>query len=347
MPEPANQLAPPQSLVPDETKSRTIYNMRQLVQFYKELSVVEQKNFFSKSTMDSLPKMIHGINDYYEHDITMINKLLTPQQQKEFLKRIKIYKESLSNNNDSNQPITSNGWNYNKLIHHFDDFDKIYKSFDESNRKLFIEVFEPTIEHITGNTKNIEDIKIASKFLKKEQVETLRVKIYDDKWKKMHSGTAFSYCTRFLSQDEKTGFFRYLQSKLISNEFSIIFNAIKNSNKISRNTYRTVKPETKDCSDEDLIKNVTTFFTKLSTNPNSVEAHAWKIYINHSENINTNNQKLMEDIYRSSLKVSFMGISHAGHQNTLFSSAPANSRRNKILKSIQQSGALSNHPSNP
>lgn len=320
----------------------TIFDTKDLKDACSGLTDEKKISFFDAETMYRLPDLIRGVDFSGEHDITIINRLLSAQQQRIFLENIKNYKILQSQQNENNKPKLPTIRNYNKLIHNFEDLEKIYQSFDQSNRELFINVFRSNIEYIT---KDINDIERAGVYLQVEEVDILRSDIYNREWKKMHLGNTFSDNIKLLSEQEKTHFFRYFQSKLISNEFSTIFNAIKNSNKISRNTYRTVKPETKDCGNTDLIKNVTTFFTKLSTNPNSVEAHAWRIYIEHSENINTNNQELRKAIHKSSREVSFMGISHAKKHNTLFSLAPKNSRRSKIYESIQQSSARSNDSS--
>lgn len=122
---------------------------------------------------------------------------------------------------------------------------------------------------------------------------------------------------------------------LISPEFTIIYNAIKNSNKISKNTHRTIRPEIV-YDDDTQLKITEKFITRAAMYPNSVEVMALGICQKYYNNISKDNSNLMKEIYKSSLKVSFMGATHAKKNNLIFDTAPKNSRRAKIFDTIKK-----------
>ena len=96
-------------------------------------------------------------------------------------------------------------------------------------------------------------------------------------------------------------------NNLISPEFTIIYEAIRNGNKLSKYAHRTIRPEMANSSNETKIKSVQKFITRASLYPSSVEVMAYKICRYHHQNIRKDNTTLLKQIYKSSLKVSFMG----------------------------------------
>lgn len=123
---------------------------------------------------------------------------------------------------------------------------------------------------------------------------------------------------------------------LISPQFTIIYEAIRNGNKLSKYAHRSVRPEMENSSNETKNKSILKFITRASLYPNSVEAMAYKICEKHYRNICTDNITLLKEIYSSSFKASFMGVTHATKDNLIFEKAPKNSRRAKIFDTIKK-----------
>lgn len=294
-------------------------------------------------------RLYNSINQWdNKHDL-FINGLshLEQEMQKEFLERIDHYKEQLiRGNNESgvinlkNKPIDLNGKNYDHLISNFQNLLKFYDAFDKSNRLLFRKVFRRNITTILEERKNF---KISEENMNSPAIGNFINDILNDKKKGMTSEDKFKSTIDILNDQERKKFCNILLSNLTSKEFNIIFNAIKNSNKISLHTNRTLNRKMLEESDEKIVEHVKSFFAKLSKSENSVESKAWKIYISHSDNIQTDNNRLMEDIYNSSCEVSLTGLFHSKNKNIIFKDAPPNSRRGKIVQSVNELGKANDH----
>ena len=323
---------------------RTNQNLIQNIKSFRDTLMVlpgdQKQNFFDYAKENISNQILTDTSTYYpEHKISIAMEQLSISQQKELLSEVGNRIESSTNTDPQYTEKEEN-----RLFLDIDDLDKIVKSIDASNQKLFRDVFRPYILNIANKLNKYGQIRKISKHLEKDDKKSLHTKYINTKWKTI-SYLELKTEEKELDTTDKKILYNSLLSKLASDEFTIIFETIKKSNRLSKNSLRTIKPEMKDYSASNAIEIINEFFCKISANPNSVEAHAWEIYKNHHENIHTNNQTLMEDIYKSGLKVSFMGISHASSNNLFFSKAPTNTRREKIFKSIKKWGDFNKNQS--
>lgn len=277
-------------------------------------------------------------------------KDLGQDKQKNFLVKIHHHKKNLirDNNeiglvNQKGKPMNLNGKNYDQLIATFQNLHKFYLAFDESNRPLFLKVFRTNITAILEERKSFN---ISKENINSQEIRNFINDILDDKVKSITSEDDFKRAIEPLNDRERGMFCKKLLSNLVSPEYNIIFSAIKDSNKISLGTNRTLNDEMLKKTDEKIVEHVKSFFDKLSKSPNSVEAKAWNIYITHSNNIRADNSELLKDIYKSSSEVSLTGPFHSKNKNIIFENAPPNSRRAKIAQSVSELKKVNDEQSN-
>ena len=327
-------------------KAQTIVNESNVKE--KMNTSYETMNEYFRNIISDWDRLYNSINQGdNNHDFLIGLSQLEQKMQKEFLEGIDHYKKQLIRDNNEcsvinlkNKPIDLNGKNYDHLIFNFHNLLKFYDAFDKSNRLLFRTVFRRNITTILQERRNF---KISEENMNKRAIKNFINDILNDKKKGMTSEDKFKSIIEILNGKECKKFCKTLLSNLVSKEFNIIFNAIKNSNKISLHTNRTLNHEMLKESDENIVEHVKSFFAKLSKSANSVESKAWKIYITHSDNIQTDNNRLMEDIYNSSCEVSLTGLFHAKNENIIFENAPPNSRRGKIVQSVNELGKANDH----
>ena len=301
----------------------------------------QKQNFFDNVKENISNQILSNQSTHYaEHKISIAMEQLSESQQEALLLEVRNQIKSPTKTDSKHTEKVEN-----QLFVDINDLDKIVNSTHASKQELLTDVFRPYILNIANNLNDYDQIRKINKYLNEDDIKSLHTKYINTKLKTI-SHHEFETEAQKLDNNDRKVLYDSLLSKLASSEFTIVFETIKKSNRLSKNSLRTIKPEMKHYEYNQAIKIINDFFCKISANPNSVEAHAWEIYKKHHENINTNNYELMKAIHESSLKVSFMGITHATNENLIFNNAPTNTRRDKIFKSIKTWEKLNEDQSN-
>lgn len=257
------------------------------------------------------------------------------------------------------------------------DFNALYSKLSKQSSNVLFEFFKLQLPFYINDSSSLDKIAMQ---LTPQQLDELCALLVPRFQKFVTSSKAFSSVavhfrpsqsltvlkssTRFLadiipSDDEFAllcfcikspdieSFLSHFLDLLTSDDFNLIFNAIKKSSNVSLSSHRTIVPQDVSCATTVLVDKLGRFFRGLKRNPRSIEASTWRIFCKYSGNMKDPN--LLADIYCASFNASFLGRSSVVNSkqglfktssallsaNDIdFEKAPVDSRRSKIRKVV-------------
>ena len=264
-----------------------------------------------------------------------------------------------------------------KFIKNARDFNVLYSKLSKQNSNVLFEFFKLQLPLYINDLCSFDKIAMQLTRQQLNELYTLLVPRFQNfvtsfkafssvavHFRPSQSLTVLKSSTRFLadiipSDDEFSwlcfcikspdieSFLSHFLDLLTSDDFNLIFNAIKKSNNVSLSSHRTIVPQDVSCATTVLVDKLERFFIGLKRNPRSIEASTWKIFCKYSGNMKDPN--LLADIYYASFNASFLGRSSVVNSkqglfktssallsaNDIdFEKAPVDSRRSKIRKVI-------------